>query len=120
MRTNANGRRDADGLIVTALSVGASYADAARIAGVSKATVARRMAEPAFRARVLEDRDQLSDQVRGMLVDGSLTAARSLVELAEGAASEAVRSASARSRNCDLRLRLAAPEQRAWAARRSR
>jgi len=39
------------------------------------------MAEPAFRARVLEEREQTAQRVRGMLVDGSLAAVRSLLEL---------------------------------------
>ena len=45
MSTNANGTRDCDKVIVAALGAGASYAEAAKVAGVSKATVARRMYE---------------------------------------------------------------------------
>jgi hypothetical protein len=110
MRTNengqrsTNGRRDVDGLLVAALAFGASYADAAQVAGVSKATVARRMGEPAFRARVLEEREQRTDRVRGVLVDASLRAAESLAELADGAESESVRLAAA-ARVIDLALR---------------
>src|SRR5438046_2955572 len=104
MRTNENGRRHADGLIISALATGASYADAARVARVSKATVARRMAEPAFRGRVAEERERVSHQVRGVLLDGSLDAARSIVELARGATSEGVR-LSAACRLLELTLR---------------
>jgi hypothetical protein len=110
MRTNenaqrrTNGRRGVDGVLVAALAFGASYADAGRLAGVSKATVARRMGEPAFRALVLEEREQRADRVRGVLVDASLRAAESLVDLADGAESETVRLAAA-ARVIDLTLR---------------
>jgi hypothetical protein len=33
--TNSNGKRDRDSLVIAALARGASYADAARVAGVS-------------------------------------------------------------------------------------
>jgi hypothetical protein len=101
---NARGRRDVDALLVAALAFGASYADAARVAGVSKATVARRMSEVPFRARVLEEREQRADRVRGVLMDASLRAAESLAELANGAESESVRLAAA-ARVIDLALR---------------
>jgi hypothetical protein len=104
MRSNANGKRDRDGLIIIALAGGASYADAARVGRVSKATVARRMAEPAFRAKVFEEREKAIDQVRGLLVDGSIAAVRSILLLAQEAVSESVRLAAA-SRVLDLVLR---------------
>ncbi len=104
MQTNENGRRHVDGLIIGALATGASYADAARIARVSKATVARRMAEPAFRGRVATERERVCEQVRGVLLEGSLDAARSIVELAGGSTNEGVR-LSASCRLLDLTLR---------------
>jgi len=51
----------ADRLLAATLATGASYARAGQVAGCSPATVKRRMAEPAFRARVDELR---SDHVR--------------------------------------------------------
>ncbi len=51
----------ADRLLAATLATGASYAQAGEAAGCSPATVKRRMAEPAFRARVEELR---SDHVR--------------------------------------------------------
>jgi transposase len=81
--TNRNGKRDRDSLVIAALARGASYADAARVAGVSKATVSRRMAEPTFRGRVAKEREETLERVRGTLVEGSLAAARTLVELGE-------------------------------------
>lgn len=104
MRTNANGKRHRDEVIISALVGGASYSEAARVGRVSRATVARRMAEPAFLSRVLEEREQMIDRVRGLLVDGSLAAARSILHLAQDAGSESVRMAAA-SRVLDLALR---------------
>lgn len=101
MTTNANGKRHRDELVIGALAAGASYAEAARIGRISKATVARRMAEPEFRARVLDERERTIDRVRGLLTEGSAQAARSLLELAGEAASESVR-LSASSRILDL------------------
>jgi transposase InsO family protein len=104
MSTNENGKRVHDGLIVVALATGASYAEAARIGHVSKATVARRMSEPGFRARVLEERKQAVDRVHGLLVEGSVAAAKSIIQLATEGASESARLAAA-CRVLDLSLR---------------
>jgi hypothetical protein len=48
----ARGRRDADDGLLAALLGGATYEDAAATAGVSRATVTRRMADAGFRARL--------------------------------------------------------------------
>jgi hypothetical protein len=101
-----NGKRDRDTLLASALAHGASYAEAGRVAGLSKATVSRRMAEPAFRGRVTKEREETLERVRGMLVEGSLDAARTLVELATGASTESVRlAASLRMLEITLRRR---------------
>src|SRR4051794_37379206 len=104
MSTNANGKRDRDELVVAALAGGASYAEAGRVARVSKATIARRMKEPAFRTKVIEARDEAADRVRGVLAEGSVDAARVLIEVATAGASESARVAAA-SRVLDLSLR---------------
>jgi hypothetical protein len=104
MRTNANGKRDRDALVIAALAGGASYADAGRVAGLSKSTVARRMAEPAFRTEVNDARERTIDQARGILSSGSLSAARTLVEVASEGSSESARVAAA-SRLLDITLR---------------
>jgi hypothetical protein len=104
MRTNANGKRDRDALVIAALAGGASYAEAGRVASLSKATVARRMAEPAFRAEVNGAREQMIDQARGILSGASLSAARTLVEVATEGSSESARVAAA-SRLLDITLR---------------
>jgi hypothetical protein len=104
MSTNANGKRDRDALVIAALAAGSSYAEAARVGRVSKATVARRMAEPAFRGEVNEARDHIIDQVRGLLTTGSLSAAETLLEVATDGSSESARVAAA-SRVIDIALR---------------
>jgi hypothetical protein len=46
------------------------------------------MSERGFRARVLEERKQAVDRVHGLLVEGSVAAAKSIIELATEGASE--------------------------------
>ena len=104
MSTNDATRRHRNALLVAALARGASYTEAARIAGISKATVSRRMREPAFRAEVNDAREQVIDRVRGYLNDATPSAARALVEVATEGASESTRVAAA-SRILDIVLR---------------
>ena len=104
MSTKGNGRPDKDALIVAALAAGASYADAAKAAGVSKTTVARRMSDRDFRATVSEERERVIDRVRGVLTDGSLRAADALVGIASDGKTESARVAAA-SRVLDIALR---------------
>jgi len=91
MSTNANGKRARDELIVAALATGSTYDEAAKKAGVSRATVARRMSEWEFRAHVAEERERIVDGGRGTLVAQALAAADVLAELAAKAESETVR-----------------------------
>lgn len=91
MSTNENGKRDRDELIVASLASGATYMQAAKASGVSKATVARRMTEPAFRVRVWEQRERVIDQVRGSLTAAAPAAAVELERLATEAASESIK-----------------------------
>jgi hypothetical protein len=104
MSTNANDKRDRNLLIVAALANGSTYDDAAKAAGVSRATVARRMGEVEFRARVLEEREQVIERARGTLASGAPAAASVIVELAADGASEATRLAAA-TRILDYALR---------------
>jgi hypothetical protein len=96
---HANGRRrrTRDELLVAQLASGATYADAATACGVSKATVARRMGEPDFRARVGDARREVVDTVRGKIIAASTEAVLALAALATGARSESVRLGAARS-----------------------
>src|SRR5919197_2460878 len=98
MNTNGNGKRDAaDELLVLALGSGQSYSSAAKTAGVAKSTVARRMGEPAFRARVVEEREAHVDAARRALAAAAPDAIGVLTELARGAGSESVRLRAARA-----------------------
>lgn len=66
--SESQARREAqDELIVAALAVGCSYSEAAEAAGVSRRTVARRMAEPAFRRLVTEAQGEHVHIVAGKL-----------------------------------------------------
>src|SRR5947207_2406290 len=58
--SRANGRRDVDALLATALASGATLTDAATQVGISLSTVKRRAADPAF--------VELVDQVRADVV----------------------------------------------------
>jgi hypothetical protein len=89
---NENGKREAgDELLVLALGSGQSYAAAAKTAHFSKSTVARRMAEPEFRARVVEERESHLDAARRTLAAAAPEAIGVLLDLARGAASDSVR-----------------------------
>ena len=104
MSTNANGKRDRDELVVAALASGSSYDEAAKAAGLSRSTVARRMREWDFRARVIEERERVVETVRGKLASTAPAAAEVIASLAASADSETVR-LSAASRILDYSLR---------------
>ena len=95
--TSRDDRRGRDPLIVAALAGGATYAQAAETAGVSPATVYRRMADPAFRADVAGERFQVVESIKGRLVTAGPAAVQTLDELASGATSETVRLGAARA-----------------------
>jgi hypothetical protein len=98
MGTNENGGRGGrDGVLVSALGSGLSYAGAAKAVGLSKSTVARRMADPEFRARVVEEREAHLDAARRALAAAAPDAIGVLTELARGAGSESVRLGAART-----------------------
>ncbi len=71
----------ADRALAVALGTGASYARAAEIAGVSRATVARRMSEESFRALVEDLRADQVGRIEGRLGDLSGNALGALEEL---------------------------------------
>jgi hypothetical protein len=80
-----------------ALACGASAEAAAQKAGLSRRTVCRRLADPAFRAKVAAARAELARQTSGVLTAAGMSAAKTLVVLQEAANSEAVRLGAARS-----------------------
>jgi hypothetical protein len=95
--TKENGRRAADQLIVAALAGGCTYEEAARVAGVSKATVKRRMQQLEFRIQVGEARIATAERVRAVVLAAALTALGVVTELMQQAESEAVRLNAART-----------------------
>jgi len=70
-----------DELLAAALGTGASYERAAAIAACSKATVKRRMGDPAFRARVLDLRRDHVHRVEVRLADLSTHALDAIDDL---------------------------------------
>jgi hypothetical protein len=94
---SANGRRNVDDLLATALAGGATYREAAKAAHVSERTVRRRMEDEAFRGRVADERAELVRHA-ARLASGALTeAVTTLVALMRDAQGENVRLAAARS-----------------------
>lgn len=89
-------RRNADSALITALAAGGTVEAAAKSAGVSVATAYRRRAEPAFRQRVAEARDEMVSRSVARLSATSTLAADTLRELLK-ARSETVRLGAARA-----------------------
>jgi hypothetical protein len=97
-----------------ALACGASPENAAHKAGLSRRTVYRRLADPAFRARITDLRADLARRAVGMITAAGLGAVKTLTTLQESATAEAVRLAAARA-TLDLGCRLR--EHVEWAER---
>jgi hypothetical protein len=118
----ATGRKKkGDAELVQALACGASPESAAQKAGLSRRTVYRRLADPAFRAQVIELRAEMVRRSTGMVTAAGLAAVKTLMTLQDSAASEAVRLGAARAtlelgcklrENVDWAERLAALEGR--------
>ena len=104
MSSNANAKRDRDELVVAALANGSTYDEAAKEAGLSRSTVARRMQEWEFRARVTEERERVVETVRGKLSATAPAAVEVIATLGASAESETVR-LSAATRILDYSLR---------------
>lgn len=64
--------------LIEALASGLSWAEAAQLAGVCKATVSRRMLEPDFRAAVARARAARQERVLGALSEVALEAVQTL------------------------------------------
>jgi hypothetical protein len=70
-----HGRKNVDEALLLALAAGASAAHAAQKAGVSERTARRRLADPAFRARVGAERSRMvADAVGRLAALGTLAA----------------------------------------------
>jgi hypothetical protein len=102
----AGRKRKADAELLLALACGASAENAAQKAGLSRRTVYRRLADPAFRAQVTEMRAEMVRRAAGMFTAAGLAAIKTLTTLQESAASESVRLGAARATielGCKLR-----------------
>jgi len=113
--------------LVTALAFGATVENAARKAGVGERTAYRRLADPAFRARVDQARQETVLRTAGMLTGASVGSVKTLVDLQQDVSVPAnVRRGAARDvlelavkyRECaEMEQRVAAIEKRLSQAR---
>jgi HEAT repeat protein len=90
------GRRNADDALALALARGVTLRDAAAEVGVSERTATRRWADPGFRGRVAEFRQDMVARCLGRMADGMTDAADTLRKLLT-AESESVRLGAARA-----------------------
>jgi hypothetical protein len=110
----AGRKRKAEEALVMALACGASPENAARTCRVSERTVFRRLAEPAFQARVDNARADIARREADTLTAAGLSAIKTLMTLQESAVSEAVRLAAARNiieLGCKLREKVEVTER---------
>jgi hypothetical protein len=68
----------ADEVLIAALATGSTVAAAAQQAGLGESTVYRRMQDPAFKARVVAIRGQLTSEAVGILTSAMTAAATKL------------------------------------------
>jgi hypothetical protein len=87
----ANGRRNADSVLISGLAAGRTYASAAEIAGISERTARRRMSDPAFRSSVAEARAELLRTAIDSAAAAATEAVEVVAELMRSAESESVR-----------------------------
>jgi DNA-binding MurR/RpiR family transcriptional regulator len=115
------GRRSADEPLLVALACGATVQAAAQKAGVSPATVYRRLQEAGFKQRLQELRADMVQRTAGMLTAAAGEAVKTLLALQKDTTPAAVRLGAARAileigmkvRDAtELEERLAALEQR--------
>jgi AcrR family transcriptional regulator len=88
-------RTSADSVLATLLAGGATRANAAKQAGVSEATVYRRLKDDGFQDQIEELRAEMVDQVVGLLTRASPAAVAKLIQLMTSGKSETVQFNSA-------------------------
>jgi AcrR family transcriptional regulator len=91
------GRRNADDQLLMALACGATVDNAARQAGISPATVYRRLADAAFRQRLQTLRGDMVSRTSGTLTAAAGEAVRTLLELLKNPTSSSVRLGAAKA-----------------------
>jgi hypothetical protein len=116
------GRKNADQLLLMALACGATGEAAARSAGLSQATVYRRIQDNGFCKKLERTKADMVQRTAGMLTASGMESVKTLMELQKPVAPPAVRLGAARSvlelgmkvrEREDLEKRLAALEQQA-------
>jgi hypothetical protein len=114
-------KRSKDETAMLALACGATVDKAAQQAKLSKRTLYRRLAQPAFRRRVQAARAEMLQRTAGTATAATPAALKANVELFTGSSSDAVRLGAARSvmeialklrEITDLEERLSALEQK--------
>jgi hypothetical protein len=93
----AGRKRKGDAELVLALACGASPENAAQKVGLSRRTVFRRLADPAFRAQVHAMRAEVVRRTTGVLTAAGMAATKTLTTLQESATTESVRLGAARA-----------------------
>ena len=91
------GRRNADDLLLMALACGATWEAAAQKAGVSKATVQRRMNDPAFHKRLQELGTEMVKRSSAAMTAGAMESIKTLMTLQGTSAPYNVRLGAARA-----------------------
>jgi len=99
--------RAAEQVLLTALAFGATVENAARKAGIGERTAYRRLADPDFRARLSQARQEAVVRTAGMLTGAAVGSVKTLVDLQQDASvPAAVRRGAARDvlENGSIRL----------------
>lgn len=76
-------KRIDDNEIIVAVLTSGSYTEAAKVLGVSKQTVSRRMKDEQLKSRVIEYRKSILDTVNMRLIEGASKAVDVLLQLLE-------------------------------------
>jgi hypothetical protein len=116
-----SGRRNADQAVLTALACGATVEAAARQAGVSAATIHRRLKDSAFTRRLQRLRFDMVQRTAGALTAAATEAVRTLLELMKASSPHASRLGASKAvleigmkvrETAELEERLSALEER--------
>jgi len=91
------GKATADEALLIALACGATIPKAAAETGIAVRTVQRRLADPAFQARLRQVRGEFLERAGGALVAASMRSVQTLLSLQEAAQPPAVRLGAARA-----------------------
>ena len=92
------GRRQADQLLLVALACGATVEAAAQKAGLSQATVYRRLRDPEFKERIQDVQSDMVKRASGTLTAAGMEAIKTLLALLQSSSTPAgVRLGAARA-----------------------